>query len=82
MPEEIKRFKEIIRDEMKAKGMNIAKLSEITDISANYIKAIMEEDLDSLPSAPHVRGYFQIISKVCGFDFDVLWEEYKKEENN
>jgi len=49
MPEEIKRFKEIIKDEMKAKGINILKLSEATDISTNYIKAIIEEDFDSMP---------------------------------
>lgn len=76
---EIKRYNEIIIDEMKTKGININDLIEKTNITSEYIKAIINRNLSILPSLPYVRGYFREISNVLGIDFDLLWNEFISE---
>jgi cytoskeletal protein RodZ len=78
---EFKPLKEIIREEMKIKGLNVQKLSELTDIPPYYIKALLENDFSKLPAAPYVRGYLNAIAKVLEIDSEPLWQEYQKESS-
>ncbi len=78
---EFKSLKEILKDEMRAKSMTIAKLAEITGISPVYIQALVESDLDKLPAAPYVRGYLSKIAEILEIDFDTLWKYYAKESD-
>jgi cell division protein FtsL len=77
--EEFKPLKEILKEEMRAKGLNVQKLSELTDIAPYYIKALLENDFSKLPAAPYVRGYLNSIAKILEIDPQPLWEEFKKE---
>ncbi|HPW34382.1 MAG TPA: helix-turn-helix domain-containing protein [Candidatus Paceibacterota bacterium] len=76
---EIKPLKEILRDEMKAKGFNVQKLSEITNIAPNYIRALLDNDFEKLPAAPYVHGYLESIAKELDIETEPLWQEYQKE---
>ena len=76
---EFKPLKEIIREEMRDKGLNAQKLSELTGISPRYLKALLENELSQLPPAPYVRGYLENIAKVLDIDSEPLWQEYQKE---
>ena len=76
---ELKTFKETLKDEMRAQGISVAKLAELTDISPNHITALMESDFSHLPAAPYVRGYILKISEVLELDSDILWRRYSRE---
>lgn len=76
---EFKPLKEIIKEEMRSKGLNTQKLSELTGITPKYLKALLENDFSQMPPAPYVRGYLDNIAKVLEIDSEPLWQEYKKE---
>jgi len=76
---EIKTLKDTLKDEMRAKSISIAKLSELTGVSPHHIHALIESDFANLPAAPYVRGYLEKISEVLEVDFEVLWRRYEKE---
>jgi cytoskeletal protein RodZ len=76
---EFKPFKEIIKEEMRAQGINIQKLAELTGISHRYLQALLDADFSQLPSVPYVKGYLESIAKVLGIDPAPLWHEYQKE---
>ncbi len=76
---EFKPLKDILKEEMRAKGLNAQKLSELTDIAPHYIKALLENDFSNLPAAPYVRGYLDTIARILEIDSEPLWHEYRKE---
>jgi cytoskeletal protein RodZ len=76
---DFKPLKEIIKEEMRSKGLNAQKLSELTGISPRYLKALLENNFSQLPSAPYVKGYLDNIAKVLDIDPEPLWREYRKE---
>ena len=76
---EFKPLKDILKEEMRSKGLNAQKLSELTDIAPHYIKALLENDFSNLPAAPYVRGYLDTITKILEIDSESLWHEYQKE---
>jgi cytoskeletal protein RodZ len=76
---EFKPLKEIIREEMRSKGLNAQKLSELTGISPRYLKALLENDFSQMPPAPYIKGYLDNIAKVLEIDSEPLWQEYRKE---
>ncbi len=76
---ELKTLKETLKDEMRAQGVSVQKLSELTDIAPHHITALMESDFDHLPAAPYVRGYIVKIAEILELDADVLWRRYSRE---
>lgn len=78
---EIKTLKDTLKDELRAKGISVAKLAELTGISSTHIQALMESDFEHLPAAPYVRGYLQKIAEILEIDADVVWRRYEKESS-
>lgn len=78
---ELKTFKESLKDEMKEQGITTEKLAELTGISPNHIRALLDSDIKNLPSAPYVRGYIQRLSEVLSIDGSALWKQYSQEEH-
>src|SRR3989344_6846190 len=76
---ELNGFKDILKNEMKAKGLNAQKLSELSDISPNFIKSLLEGSFENLPATPYVHGYIEKISAILEINSDELWGQYKKE---
>lgn len=77
--DEIKTLKEILREEMRIKGLTPEKLAETAEIAPKYINALIDSDFSQLPPAPYVRGYLEKIADALGIDFDMLWHYYDRE---
>jgi cytoskeletal protein RodZ len=77
--DEIKTLKEILKEEMRAKGLTAEKLAEIAEIAPKYINALIDSDFGNLPPAPYVRGYLKKIADALEIDFDMLWHYYDRE---
>lgn len=75
---EIKNFRETLKEAMREKGISIQKLSELTEISPNYLKALTENDITNLPSAPYIKGYINTIAQILEIDSRVLWDDYNR----
>lgn len=72
-----------INEAMKAKGISLEKLAQLTGISERFLESIIHEQKNKLPSAPYMRGYFSRIASILNLDGDALWKEYQlaHEEN-
>lgn len=82
MEEQEKKFSVIIFEAMRSRGLDMDKLSQITGVSDRYIKFIIEEKFDKLPSAPYAHGYIIRIANALNLDSDKLWQEYAKDNEN
>jgi len=78
METEKKTIKGILEDSMDVKGFSIERLSEITDIPERFIKAIIDENISSLPSSPYIRGYLVRIAETLNLNGNELWTIYKE----
>jgi cytoskeletal protein RodZ len=74
-------FRDILKNELKERGMTLDQLAENTEISPRYLRALMESDTDNLPPAPYVRGYLQKIADVLETDFSLLWKQYENDRS-
>lgn len=72
-----KTLKDILREEMQAKGVTFAKLRQQTGIADRYLAAFLEDAQEKLPAAPYVRGYLIRIASVLELDSNSLWEKYR-----
>ena len=69
----------ILIDALRAKNLNVEKLSELTGISERFINLLIEEKFNLLPSAPYVRGYLMKISETLNLDGEKIWQEFLKD---
>ncbi len=69
---------EILDNLMKEKGFTLERLLINTNIPKRYATALLENDLDKLPSSPYVRGYLLKIAKVLNEDPEILLRAYKE----
>ncbi|MEE8131768.1 MAG: helix-turn-helix domain-containing protein [Candidatus Paceibacterota bacterium] len=77
--EQPKNLTEIFHEALEFRGLNIEKLSELTNIPEMYLIALHDADFKKLPAAPYVRGYLMKIAEVLRIDGEVLWQTYKNE---
>lgn len=76
---QFKTLGELVIEALKLRNLNAEKLSELTDIPADYLIALSNDDLKGLPSAPYVRGYLVKIADVLKIDSSPLLRAYKQE---
>lgn len=69
---------EIFSDAMKAKGLSVEKLAQITGISDRFLSLLLDDRFDKLPSAPYVHGYILKIAETLNLDGEELWRTYFK----
>lgn len=74
-------FSVILIEEMKSRGINISKLANETGISERFIKLIIDNDFEKLPSSPYLHGYIIKISNVIDMDGEKNWEDYFQNNN-
>lgn len=74
-----KTLKDILRDEMQAKGLTTERLALLTGIAERHLEALFEGRTNKLPAAPYVRGYIMRVAPILGLEGGTLWELYKKE---
>src|SRR5690606_28490997 len=77
---DIRSFKDILKDELKERGMSMQQLAEMTEISPKYLQALVDSDTEHLPPAPYIRGYLEKIATVLEVDFSVLWNYYANDQ--
>ncbi len=76
---EPKLLKDILREEMQAKGFTPLRIRRETGIAERYITAFLEGDPKKLPAAPYARGYLMTIGRLLQVDGNELWDLYEKE---
>jgi len=74
-----KSLKDILREQMQAKGLTPQKLRQQTGIAERYISALVEGNAKNLPAAPYVRGYLIKLASMLDLDDKELWELYLRE---
>jgi hypothetical protein len=71
-----RRLSETLVSAMKAKGLTVPKLSEVTGIAERIIELFLAERYDGLPAAPYVRGYLLKLAEALGLEGELLWDAY------
>ena len=70
-------LKDLLKEHMELKGLNIKKISDSTGIPERYMEALVEGKNKNLPPAPYVRGYINKLAVVLDFDKETIWRLYK-----
>ncbi len=70
---------EIIIEALKAKGLTLARLAEMTDVPESVLATLLEEKYGKLPPAPYIRGYLLRVAEALGLDGSRLWAEYLRD---
>jgi len=79
---ENKKITEILIEAIKAKGITIEKLSQLTGVSINIIQNLLGNNYKKLPAKPYLHGYLIKISEVLNLDGKKIWKEYIKQIDN
>ncbi len=66
----------LIQQAREARGIDIADIAQITKISPLYLRAIEEEDADSLPATVYLRGFLQQVAKTLKLDAGQVTKTY------
>lgn len=74
----------LLRRLRESASASIADVAEITKVGKNYLKAIEDNDFDSLPAPVYVRGFVVEYAKVLGLNssqvaasYMALYERYR-----
>lgn len=73
-----KPLKDILREQMQAKGVTFERLKIQTGIVERYLTAFLEGNNNKLPATPYVRGYLLTIANILELNGAELWETYKE----
>lgn len=74
-----KQLKDILRDEMQAKGLTTGRIALLTGIAERHVEALLEGRTNKLPATPYVRGYIMRVAALLDLDGTALWDLYKRE---
>src|SRR3990167_724812 len=74
-----KLLKDLLRDQMEAKGVTLERVKQQTGIAERYIMAFLEGKKEKLPAAPYVRGYLIRIASLLDLNGQELWKMYENE---
>ncbi len=77
-----KNFSSVLVQAIKAKGLTVGKLGELTGISDRFLESFIEEKFEQLPAEPYIRGYLIKIAEVLGLDGEALWADYLKDNDS
>jgi cytoskeletal protein RodZ len=64
------------------KHLPLEKVFEATRIRVQYLKALEDDDLSSMPSPVQARGYLRNYAEYLGLNFDQLLEELRSEKQS
>lgn len=76
-----KTLKELLTETMDLRGLNIERLSALTNIPKRHLAAFCGGDFKNLPAAPYVRGYLVKLAETLGVDGDLFWRAYQSEHS-
>jgi cytoskeleton protein RodZ len=67
-----------LRDARRRYGMEVREVEERTKIRARYIRALENENWESLPAPAYVRGFLRTYGQMLGLDGEMLADEYRR----
>jgi hypothetical protein len=65
-----------LREVRERQGLGYPEIELATKIRSKYIRALEEEDFDSVPGDAYVRGFLRTYAEYLGLDGDVYVDEY------
>jgi cytoskeletal protein RodZ len=65
-----------LREARERQGLGYPEIELATKIRAKYIRALEEEDFDSIPGDAYTRGFLRTYAEYLGLDGDVYVDEY------
>ncbi|MDQ0175734.1 helix-turn-helix domain-containing protein [Bacillus chungangensis] len=68
-----------LKEERKAKGLDLDDLQRITKIQKRYLIGIEEGNYEMIPGKFYVRAFIKQYAEAVGLQPEALFEEYKKE---
>lgn len=63
---------------MEAKGLDVGKLADLTDVPQRFISSLVSGDFNDLPSEPYIRGYLFKIAGILEADPNLLWRSFRQ----
>lgn len=69
---------ETLRDARRAMGVELTEVQERTKIRTRYLRALEEEDWDSLPGQAYARGFLRAYADFLGLESEALLDEYRR----
>lgn len=67
-----------LRDARRRLGMEVREVEERTKIRAKYIRALENEDWETLPAPAYIRGFLRTYGQMLGLDGEMLADEYRR----
>ncbi|MDR0305002.1 MAG: helix-turn-helix domain-containing protein [Chitinispirillales bacterium] len=71
----------ILRKQRVSLGLSIEKISSDLRISKNYVKAIEDDDYETIPAEPYIRAYVKTIADFLALDSEKLIEQLSEERS-
>jgi cytoskeleton protein RodZ len=65
-----------LRSARERQGLGLPEIELATKIRAKYIRALEEEDFESLPGDSYVRGFLRTYAEYLGLDGEIYVDEY------
>ncbi len=67
-----------LRDARRRLGLEVREVEERTKIRARYIRALENEDWETLPAPAYVRGFLRTYGQLLGLDGEMLADEFRR----
>ena len=67
-----------LRDARRRLGLEVKEVEERTKIRARYIRALENEEWDTLPGPAYIRGFLRTYGAMLGLDGEMLADEYRR----
>jgi hypothetical protein len=67
-----------LRDARRRYGLEVREVEERTKIRARYIRALENEDWETLPAPAYVRGFLRTYGQLLGLDGEMLADEFRR----
>ena len=67
-----------LRDARRRLGLEVKQVEEKTKIRARYIRALENEEWDTLPAPAYIRGFLRTYGAMLGLDGETLADEYRR----
>ena len=71
-----------LRAAREKQGIGFPEIELATKIRAKYIRALEEEDFDSLPADTYARGFLRVYADYLGLDGEIYVDEYASRFHN
>lgn len=67
-----------LRDARRRLGLEVREVEERTKIRARYIRALENEDWETLPGPAYIRGFLRTYGQLLGLDGEMLADEFRR----